>query len=122
MEDSMIMMLAIIQSRDSEDTVAALTEKGFYVTVLSTTGGFLKQKSTTLLIGTLSGEQEHVKSILREKAGVREEPDYSSCLYVAPSEGNMQIRSVLPPALPPVMRTVGGVTAFTIKLDNLEKF
>ena len=118
MEDSMIMMLAIIQSRDSEDTVSALTEKGFYVTVLSTTGGFLKQKSTTLLIGTLSGEQEHVKSILREKAGVREEPDYSSCLYVAPSEGNMQIRSVLPPALPSVMRTVGGV----IKLDNLEKF
>lgn len=122
MEDTMILMLAMIQSRDSEDTIAALTEKGFYVTVLSTTGGFLKQKSTTLLIGTHSTEREEVKAILQKKAGVREEPDYTSCLSVAPSDGSMQIRSALTPPLPQVMRTVGGVTLFTITLDQLEKF
>lgn len=118
----MILMLAVIQSRDSENTIAALTEKGYYVTVLSTIGGFMKQKSTTLLIGMLSDEMEQVKSILREKAGTREEPDYSSSVYAAPSEGNIQMHSFLSRSLPPVMRSVGGVTAFTVRLDSMEKF
>ena len=48
----MKLILAIIQSADEADTVQELNAKGFFVTKLSTTGGFLKAKNTTLLIGT----------------------------------------------------------------------
>ena len=46
------MILAIARGEDHYDTVHALNEKGFYVTVLSTSGGFLRQKNTTLMICT----------------------------------------------------------------------
>ena len=46
------MILAIVRGEDHYDTVHALNEKGFYVTVLSTSGGFLRQKNTTLMICT----------------------------------------------------------------------
>ena len=41
------MILAIVRGEDHYDTVHALNEKGFYVTVLSTSGGFLRQKNTS---------------------------------------------------------------------------
>lgn len=120
MEEYTIMMIAIIQSRDSENTITALKENGFYVTVLSTMGGFLKQKNTTLLIGTHSSSCEQVKSILKEKAGKRKEPDYTSCLYTVPSEGT--IHSFSPNIPPQIMNTVGGATVFTVNLEGIDKF
>ena len=39
-----------------------LTEKGFFVTKLSTTGGFLMVGNTTLLIGT---EDEYVDEVMK---------------------------------------------------------
>ena len=48
----MKLILSIIQSADEADTVQELNKHGYFVTKLSTTGGFLKAKNTTLLIGT----------------------------------------------------------------------
>ena len=48
----MKLILAIIQAADEADSVQELNKRGFFVTKLSTTGGFLKAKNTTLLIGT----------------------------------------------------------------------
>ena len=117
MDNAKILILAILNSRDSDETISSLTENGFSVTVLGTTGGFLKQKNTTLLIGTNTDSCEKVKSILREKAGVREEPDFNSVFYASSLEASIAMHSI-----PPIMHTVGGVTAFTIKLDGMEKF
>ena len=57
------MILAIVRGEDHYDTVHALNEKGFYVTVLSTSGGFLRQKNTTLMICTDEARVEEALAI-----------------------------------------------------------
>ena len=48
----MKLILAIVNNDDSAYASASLTEEGFFVTKLSTTGGFLMVGNTTFLIGT----------------------------------------------------------------------
>ena len=47
----MKMIIAIIGSEDADDLVYELNQHSFFVTKLSTMGGFLKKKSTTLMLG-----------------------------------------------------------------------
>ena len=51
MEKKSKLVLAVLQGSDSDNTIRNLNEQGFMVTVLSSTGGFLKKKSTTVMIG-----------------------------------------------------------------------
>ena len=46
----MKLIIAIVNSDDSSAVQGALTEKGYFVTKLSTTGGFLKKGNTTFLL------------------------------------------------------------------------
>ena len=41
------LILAILQGDDYADTVYELNQNGFFATILSSTGGFLKKKSVT---------------------------------------------------------------------------
>lgn len=50
MEKKSKLVLAVLQGSDSDNTIRNLNERGFMVTVLSSTGGFLKKKSTTVMI------------------------------------------------------------------------
>ena len=45
------LVLAVIQGDDYADTVDDLNRNGFFATILSSTGGFLKKRSMTLMIG-----------------------------------------------------------------------
>ena len=47
----MKMIIAIIGSEDADDLVYELNQHSFFVTKHSTMGGFLKKKSTTLMLG-----------------------------------------------------------------------
>ena len=47
----MKLIIAIVQDEDSSRLVSKLMQKGFGVTKLATTGGFLKSGNTTLLLG-----------------------------------------------------------------------
>ena len=44
----MKLLIAIMKKEDKADTIAALNQKGIFVTELATTGGFLQEKNTTL--------------------------------------------------------------------------
>ena len=59
----MKLILAIINNDDSVRASSELNRKGFFVTRLSTTGGFLMVGNTTLLIGTEDGDVDKVKEI-----------------------------------------------------------
>ena len=48
----MKLVLAVVNNDDSAIVTSALTGEGFFVTTLSTTGGFLMSGNRTLLIGT----------------------------------------------------------------------
>lgn len=57
----MKLVIAIVQDDDAIDLVDAITEAGFRVTKLATTGGFLKSGNTTLMIGV---EKEKVQKVI----------------------------------------------------------
>lgn len=45
------MILAIIQKDSFQNAISELNENGFYVTILHSSGGFLKKQSVTIMIG-----------------------------------------------------------------------
>lgn len=67
----MKLILAIINNDDSISASAALNSAGFFVTRLSTTGGFLMVGNTTLLIGTEDNGVNQVKEILAKTCATR---------------------------------------------------
>ena len=127
----MKMIFAMLHSEDVDETVEELNKEKYWVTKLSTTGGFLKNKNVTLvargLLATLGGryalvigtEDEQVPGalkILKECAGARQ-----SVKYTMPS---MSTGSLGPGAnsMIPIDMQVGGCTVFVVDVDQYEKF
>ena len=75
------LVLAILQGEDYEDTVYELNQNGFFVTMLSSTGGFLKKHSTTIMIGVEEPRLDEVLDILKRRAGQRKATVYQSFFY-----------------------------------------
>jgi uncharacterized protein YaaQ len=67
----MKLVLAIVNNDDSAIVSSALTKDGFFVTKLSTTGGFLMVGNTTLLIGTEDDRIDALKQILGQYCSTR---------------------------------------------------
>ena len=74
----MKLIVAVLRKEDEVDTIAELNKKGFFVTELATTGGFLKEKNTTLLIGTDDHKLDAVLAILKQEAGLRKTVTYAA--------------------------------------------
>ena len=72
------LVLAIINNDDSAIATSALDAEGFFVTRLSTTGGFLTVGNTTLLIGTEDGKVERIKEILSRTCATRRQSSIPS--------------------------------------------
>jgi uncharacterized protein YaaQ len=64
-ERGMKLVVATIQDQDAERVVGGLTEKGFRVTRVGTTGGFLQQGNTTLLVGVDDHQVEQIIKTLK---------------------------------------------------------
>ena len=109
------MLLAVIQGDDYPDTVDDLNRRGFFATVLSSTGGFLKKHSVTLMIGVEEHRVSDVLDVLKQCAGRRQQMTYP----------NLSMSSGGPnPSIPmmPVQMSVGGVVVFIMDLDDIQKF
>ena len=110
------LVLAILQGDDYADTVSELTHHGFFVTLLNTTGGFLRKKSTTVMIGVSSGQLGQVLEILKTCAGHRKQTVYHQGAALHPS-GKMDTMPLVPMTV-----NAGGVTVFVMDLESIEKF
>ena len=117
--DNNKMILAILSGDDSADVVSELNKNGFYVTVLSTAGGFLKKRSATLLIGTSADKVEKVQEILKAKAGRRKENVYYHAASFSEHDAGHMVSA---PAAIPVEQEVGGVTVFVLDMAQMNKF
>ena len=109
------LIFAVLQGEDYDNTVYELNRAGFFVTLLSSTGGFLKKKSTTVMIGVEEEKVPEVKEILRKYAGRRVEKTYQT--VTIPHSGDM---APLPPI--PMDRMMGGAAVFVMDLEQMEKF
>ena len=109
------MLLAVIQGDDYAETVDDLNRSGFFATVLSSTGGFLKKRSMTLMIGVEEHQMQAVLDILKRCAGRRQQMTYSN---LSMSAGGPN------PSIPmmPVQMSVGGIVVFILDLDDIQKY
>jgi uncharacterized protein YaaQ len=68
----MKLVMAIIQDRDADASIKRLTERKIPVTRIATTGGFLLEGNTTLLMGVEDHLVKTVEVILRETSHRRQ--------------------------------------------------
>ncbi len=108
----MKLIIAIVQDDDAGDLVEEITNKGFRVTKLATTGGFLKSGNTTLLIGIEKEKVDEVLAIIEEVCKVRKQI-ITSPSSVAGSTG------VYMPF--PIEVDAGGANVFVVDVDKYIK-
>ena len=106
------LLLAVIRKDDYDETVYQLNSRGFFVTKLSSSGGFLKRENVTLMLGVEEARRAEAVDILKTCAGRRR-----TQTYVMPSPGTDLTASGLP-----VEVDGGGVTIFTLKLDGFAQY
>lgn len=109
------LLLAVIQGDDYTETVDDLNRGGFFATVLSSTGGFLKKRSMTLMIGIDEERTQDVLDILKRCAGKRQQMTYSSMAMTAGGPN-----AAVP--MMPVQMSVGGVVVFIMDLEDIQKY
>ncbi len=61
----MKLILAILRDKAEDPVTKALTSAGFRVTAIASTGGFLKQGMTTMIVGVEDAQLENALTILR---------------------------------------------------------
>lgn len=107
----MKLIITIINTSDAAVLSTALTEAKFGVTKLATTGGFLKQGNTTLLMGVDDERVDEALSLVKKYSGVRTE--------MQPIPGVSAYPSVMAPAA--IETTVGGAIVFVTDVERFEK-
>ncbi|KRQ86769.1 hypothetical protein ABG79_01521 [Caloramator mitchellensis] len=108
----MKLVIAIVHDEDAYEVIDNLNDKGFQVTKLATTGGFLKAGNTTLMIGVEKEKVEDVLEIIRNVCKTRK------TVISAPSP-MMGTTGVYVPS--PMEITIGGATVFVLDVDRFEK-
>ncbi|HHT48985.1 MAG TPA: hypothetical protein GXZ98_06805 [Firmicutes bacterium] len=108
----MNLLIAVVQDQDVNRLLTALLEKGYRATKLASTGGFLRQGNTTLLIGVKEEEVKEVNAIIKEICRTRKG-------LVSPMPALDQTLNTYIPT--PIEVEVGGATVFTLKVESFEK-
>lgn len=107
----MKLVVAIIQDRDTDVTLQALTGRGIVVTRIATSGGFLSEGNTTLLIGTDESKVPMVADVLRKTCQRRK-------LFVPMAAGITDTAYGLQNQ---IEVEVGGATVFVFDVEHFEQ-
>ena len=109
----MKLVVAVIQNRDAPRLVEAIVAKGFRATKLASTGGFLRQGNTTLLVGVADPQVNEVLKVIKETCQTR--PQLVTPL--APMGGGAPDSF----AAYPIEVVVGGATVFILNVERFER-
>ena len=111
----MRLIFAVIRDKDTNEAGNRLVQAGIGVTKLASTGGFLRDGNTTLMIGTEGDRVGQVMDILRETCAKRTQTE-----TVAPhaTTGGVPTWSM---GYTPVKVTVGGATVFVLDVEDFQK-
>lgn len=108
----MKLIIAVVQDDDSNRLLTGLMQKGFGVTKLATTGGFLKVGNTTLLIGVDEERLEEAIHIIESVCKSRKQLTSANSSSVIGGGGFSPY---------PIEVTVGGATLFVLSVDQFMK-
>ena len=105
----MKLIIAIVQDDDASKLIDKITENGFRVTKLATTGGFLKAGNTTLMIGV---EEKHVDKLIGK---IEEICKTKKQIVTSPSLVTGSTGTYVPY---PIEVEVGGAIIFVVDVDK----
>lgn len=108
----MKLVIAMVQDDDAADLVDAITEAGFRVTKLASTGGFLKSGNTTLMIGVEANKVQSVIDVVEDVCKTRKQ----IITTPTPITGNIDMYMSYP-----IEIEVGGATIFVVDVDQFIK-
>lgn len=106
----MKLILTIVSKEDENKVTKALVSNNFFVTKLSSTGGFLRGGNVTLMTGTSDKDTERVINIITSCCKSRKE--FVSNPFVG--EYGTSISA-------PIEITVGGATMFVVDVEQFKK-
>ena len=108
----MKLIMAIIHDEDAFHIMDVLTEKGYSVTKLASTGGFLRAGNTTLICGVEDERVEDLVSIIEKKCKGRRQITSINSSHMSATESYVPY---------PVEITVGGATIFVMNVETFKK-
>ena len=73
----MKLILTIVRDDDANEVVDTLTQQGFYVTRIASTGGFLRIGNTMLLSGVEDDRVDEMLELVRANTSVHAQPPVS---------------------------------------------
>lgn len=109
----MKLIIAIVQDKDTHRLLSALTQEGFRATKLSSTGGFLREGNTTLLMGVDDEKVEDILRIIKSTCRAREQRVTPLSPMGGPADSYIPY---------PVEITVGGAIIFVLQVERFEQF
>jgi uncharacterized protein YaaQ len=71
----MKMIIAIVENHLSNEISSALVEKKYRVTRLASTGGFLREGTTTLMVGVEDTQLDSALQVIRDQTPPTDDPD-----------------------------------------------
>ncbi len=107
----MKLVIAVVQDKDAPRLTQSLVHAGFSATKLASTGGFLREGNSTVLIGVDDADTEKVLEIIKSTCRAREQL-VTPVTPVGPGESYVPY---------PVGVVVGGATVFILSVDRFFK-
>ena len=108
----MKLVVAIVHNEDAGALVDALLEREHRATRLHSSGGFLKQSNTTVIVGVDEAQVDEVISIVRESCHARTQ-------IVNPMPPIMEPGEFFMPY--PLEVEMGGATVFVLPVERFER-
>lgn len=102
------LILAILQNDDYPEIVEDLSKHGIYSTILNSSGGFLRKKNITVIIGVTADKLDLTLEILKTHASLRIETQYHP---IGVGFGSI-----------PIEVETGGIVAFILNVENFVKY
>lgn len=109
----MKLVVCIAHNRDRNKLTEEMVKAGFKFTVIGSTGGFLREGNTTILIGVPEDELDGLLKLVQTNCQTREQ-----LVNVMPFEA-------APPGAfvpSPVKVPIGGAVVFVLNVDQFERF
>ena len=106
------LILAIIQDEDAFHIMDHLASRGFMVTKLATTGGFLRSGNTTIICGVSEERIPELVEIIEQRGKSRKQITSVNAMNVNANESFAPY---------PVEVTVGGANIFILNVEEFKR-
>jgi uncharacterized protein YaaQ len=123
---AMKLVVAIVQNEDADDLIDGLTAAHYGATRLASTGGFLRQGNTTIIVGVPDEAVQNVLTIVAQHSQSRRQPvtnPFPDSTAISSRKSGNPLEQFIDQSLTgksPEIQT-GRATVFVLNLDRYER-